>query len=183
MYCTFQPWKTVYNSFWKSSLFLAYFVIVIAQIKTTPIRYLFRIFKTWRGFKTVLLKIVCCLGRINPEFYWTSGKRRLSGQWIWGDNSPVIFSRWAPGQPDNASNREGCIRMDAGGWWNDAFCNNRHDFICGEKAKESERRVNSINSRQMEVTPQKVEISKPFIRISIGRRSKPANNSAVVPGE
>ncbi|KAK5617685.1 hypothetical protein CRENBAI_001663 [Crenichthys baileyi] len=46
-----------------------------------------------------------------------------NGQYIWVDLSPVTYTRWAPGEPNNANGEEQCVQMNRHqGGWNDANC-------------------------------------------------------------
>lgn len=46
-----------------------------------------------------------------------------SGQYMWVDNSPVTYTHWAPGEPNNANGEEQCVQMNRHqGGWNDANC-------------------------------------------------------------
>ncbi|XP_061589669.1 macrophage mannose receptor 1 [Cololabis saira] len=46
-----------------------------------------------------------------------------NGQYIWEDLSPVTYTHWAPGEPNNANGEEQCVQMNRHqGGWNDANC-------------------------------------------------------------
>ncbi|XP_014906843.1 macrophage mannose receptor 1 [Poecilia latipinna] len=46
-----------------------------------------------------------------------------SGQYMWIDNSPLTYTHWAPGEPNNANGEEQCVQMNRHqGGWNDANC-------------------------------------------------------------
>ncbi|KAM4634074.1 macrophage mannose receptor 1 [Polymixia lowei] len=45
------------------------------------------------------------------------------GQYIWLDSSPVTYTHWGPGEPNNANGEELCVQMYRHqGGWNDANC-------------------------------------------------------------
>ncbi|XP_023264465.1 macrophage mannose receptor 1-like [Seriola lalandi dorsalis] len=46
-----------------------------------------------------------------------------SGQYMWVDLSPVTYTHWGPGEPNNANGEEQCVQMNRHqGGWNDANC-------------------------------------------------------------
>ena len=71
---------------------------------------------------------------------WIGGHRvgprpGSNGQWTWIDGSPLVYSKWSPGQPDNyGGGIEFCLEMNFGanGDWNDSPCDTRsiQHFIC-----------------------------------------------------
>ncbi|XP_018573088.1 uncharacterized protein LOC108912373 isoform X2 [Anoplophora glabripennis] len=119
------------------------------------------------------------LGRSGPidlEFYWTSGTRQPDGKWAWVDKSPVEFTSWAPGQPDNLSGKEDCICMDAGGRWNDASCDRKHNFVCdGEDVEHPAQ-----GTQRSEFVQPRLPIFKPTVEVyqSFGGRMQTDNQTA-----
>ena len=62
-------------------------------------------------------------------------EKNRTGDWIWAsDNSPLIYSGWGVGEPNNWNGvAEDCvnIRTDHGApFWSDAPCSFRNYFIC-----------------------------------------------------
>ncbi|XP_023136670.3 macrophage mannose receptor 1 [Amphiprion ocellaris] len=46
-----------------------------------------------------------------------------NGQYMWVDGSPITFTQWNPGEPNNANGEEQCVQMNRRhGGWNDANC-------------------------------------------------------------
>ncbi|CAJ1070748.1 macrophage mannose receptor 1 [Xyrichtys novacula] len=46
-----------------------------------------------------------------------------NGQYMWVDFSPMVYTHWAPGEPNNANGEEQCVQMNRHqGGWNDANC-------------------------------------------------------------
>ncbi|XP_028318805.1 macrophage mannose receptor 1 [Gouania willdenowi] len=46
-----------------------------------------------------------------------------NGQYMWVDHSPVSYTHWAPGEPNNANGEEQCVQMNRHqGGWNDVNC-------------------------------------------------------------
>jgi hypothetical protein len=57
--------------------------------------------------------------------------RSNEGQFVWSDDSPVDFSSWNGGEPNNAGD-EDCVHFPswAGGNWNDLPCDAQGRYIC-----------------------------------------------------
>ncbi|KAM4528248.1 uncharacterized protein PAE49_000185 [Odontesthes bonariensis] len=46
-----------------------------------------------------------------------------NGQYMWVDLSPLTYTHWSPGEPNNANGEEQCVQMNRHqGGWNDANC-------------------------------------------------------------
>ncbi|XP_003803470.1 low affinity immunoglobulin epsilon Fc receptor [Otolemur garnettii] len=57
------------------------------------------------------------------------------GQFTWMDGSPVSYSNWYPGEPNNQDQGENCVMMRGSGQWNDAACQSRLDaWVCEQLA-------------------------------------------------
>ena len=69
----------------------------------------------------------------NEHNVWI-GLHRLSGgnSWGWIDGTPVDYTNWKRGEPNNFFWMEDCVTMyTAGPWlWNDRSCSDRHTFVC-----------------------------------------------------
>ncbi|XP_076014518.1 uncharacterized protein LOC143007034 [Genypterus blacodes] len=57
------------------------------------------------------------------------------GGYSWSDGTPVSYTNWGPGEPNNHDNREDCVEMmsNANGthsWWNDLNCDAHMDWVC-----------------------------------------------------
>ncbi|OBS81299.1 hypothetical protein A6R68_20518 [Neotoma lepida] len=73
---------------------------------------------------------------INKRDAWI-GLRDLNveGQFVWMDESPVGYSNWNPGEPNNAGQGEDCVMMRGSGQWNDAYCRSYLDaWVCEQLA-------------------------------------------------
>ncbi|XP_061732556.1 macrophage mannose receptor 1 isoform X2 [Nerophis ophidion] len=47
----------------------------------------------------------------------------IDGQYTWQDHSPVSYTHWSPGEPNNANGEEQCVQMNRHqGGWNDVNC-------------------------------------------------------------
>lgn len=60
------------------------------------------------------------------EGRWVFAKRTHDGHMT---KNPVVFTRWAPGEPNNAA-EEDCGEMYSNGNWNDCRCQARLYIIC-----------------------------------------------------
>ncbi|XP_072333685.1 CD209 antigen-like protein D [Scyliorhinus torazame] len=54
------------------------------------------------------------------------------GNWTWVDGTPLSFSQWLDGEPNNAGD-EDCAVLKSGRW-NDRKCNYLFHFICQQRA-------------------------------------------------
>ena len=50
----------------------------------------------------------------------------------WDDHSPLDYTNWYPGEPNNAGDGEECVQMYIfeNGAWNDNNCNDKTEYIC-----------------------------------------------------
>ncbi|XP_078392786.1 C-type lectin domain family 17, member A-like [Cetorhinus maximus] len=70
----------------------------------------------------------------NPRDYWIGlTDRESEGNWKWVDGTPVSFTRWEQGEPNNGSGNENCAIIRINGW-NDVSCTDRLSFICEKRA-------------------------------------------------
>lgn len=70
--------------------------------------------------------------RANDRWWIGLGDRAREGHAAWADGSPVDFTRWAKGQPDDAACGEDCaaLKPKSDGTWSDSHCALRRPFIC-----------------------------------------------------
>jgi hypothetical protein len=69
----------------------------------------------------------------SKERWWIGlHDRAAEGTPAWVDGSPVTYTRWAKGQPDDAACGEDCaaLKVKTGATWSDAHCEMRRPFIC-----------------------------------------------------
>ncbi|XP_029441549.1 C-type lectin domain family 4 member G-like isoform X3 [Rhinatrema bivittatum] len=64
--------------------------------------------------------------------YWI-GLSRKGQDWIWVDGTPLQFSKWSEGEPNNMAKREHCAELYASGRWNDLDCSMKRPWICEKK--------------------------------------------------
>ncbi|XP_035670035.1 uncharacterized protein LOC118411665 [Branchiostoma floridae] len=76
-------------------------------------------------------------GNVGPsgEAYWIGLNNRATNQgYQWSDGTPVGFTDWAPGEPNNVNGLENCVEMyqePAGAvQWNDVSCYSLRDYVC-----------------------------------------------------
>ena len=72
-------------------------------------------------------------GKFGSKLTWigaTDGDEE--GTFRWTDGTPLTYSNWDLGQPDDAIG-EDCAQYWVSGKWNDNNCGNQHYFICKEK--------------------------------------------------
>ncbi|XP_048196830.1 low affinity immunoglobulin epsilon Fc receptor isoform X2 [Perognathus longimembris pacificus] len=59
----------------------------------------------------------------------------VEGDFVWMDRSPVSYSNWLRGEPNNSGLDEHCVMMRASGHWNDVFCRSQLDaWVCEQLA-------------------------------------------------
>ncbi|XP_008053830.1 low affinity immunoglobulin epsilon Fc receptor [Carlito syrichta] len=59
----------------------------------------------------------------------------VEGEFIWMDGSPVDYSNWLPGEPNNHGQGEDCVMMQGSGHWNDILCRSKLDaWVCDRLA-------------------------------------------------
>nr|XP_033781043.1 C-type lectin domain family 4 member G-like isoform X2 [Geotrypetes seraphini] len=61
--------------------------------------------------------------------YWIGLSKKANG-WTWVDGSPLTFSKWNEGEPNNMQKREHCAEMYTSGKWNDHDCSFKKQWIC-----------------------------------------------------
>ncbi|KAH1025202.1 hypothetical protein HUJ05_009975 [Dendroctonus ponderosae] len=71
--------------------------------------------------------------------YWTSGTRFNGNSFVWfTSGKPLVYTRFADKQPDNAGNNENCIEFfmycENSYKWNDRDCSQKAGYICQERS-------------------------------------------------
>jgi hypothetical protein len=65
------------------------------------------------------------------EGLWFGLYEPKEGQWTWSDGSPLKFTHWTKGEPNNDGGAENCAEWRLGtGSWNDAPCDEDRPYIC-----------------------------------------------------
>jgi len=64
--------------------------------------------------------------------FWIGLNRRDNdGKWQWSDGTPVDYTKWENGQPNNMAGIQECVAQFGRTLaWNDGNCNSPHSFIC-----------------------------------------------------
>ncbi|AKT37573.1 CotH kinase family protein [Chondromyces crocatus] len=52
------------------------------------------------------------------------------GTFVWTDGSPLDYTDWASGEPNNYADDEHCVHLTGGGQWNDLFCTSDGRYVC-----------------------------------------------------
>ena len=63
-------------------------------------------------------------------YFWIGFNIVDKTSYQWSDGSPVTFTNWLGGQPDNFNNNEQCAEIRNNGRWNDGSCYGNHGWIC-----------------------------------------------------
>ena len=63
---------------------------------------------------------------------WTGGNDAASeGTWVWSpSNTPLSYTNWANGEPNNSGGREDCLEFRKDGTWNDERCDRGRKYVC-----------------------------------------------------
>lgn len=73
----------------------------------------------------------------NRERWWIGlGDRVEEGTFAWRDGTPVEFTFWSRGDPDNDGCNQDCaaLKEGAGGRWHDTHCGQMRPFVCRSTA-------------------------------------------------
>ena len=79
--------------------------------------------------------------RLSERTFWLGfDDRREEGRWVREDGSPLDFTAWASGQPDDYQQSEDCAHMNWGEerLLNDVSCDAELGFVCKLKAPSAE---------------------------------------------
>lgn len=70
----------------------------------------------------------------SPDSAWIGGHdSQRESSFVWeSDNSPLTYTDWASGEPNNALNNEDCLqlRKSLDYKWNDNLCTHIRSYIC-----------------------------------------------------
>ncbi|XP_018573830.1 macrophage mannose receptor 1 [Anoplophora glabripennis] len=82
-----------------------------------------------QGKSDVILKVV--QQNNSTDNYWVSAKKQPDKKWIWSELQPMVYTNWAPNEPNNVANNEFCIEfLRTDGKWNDINCMRDLYFVC-----------------------------------------------------
>lgn len=68
-----------------------------------------------------------------PGNWWIGlSDNALEGTFVWTDDTPLDYTSWAGGEPNNAGGNENCAHLwdAAGGEWNDIPCSVPMNYVC-----------------------------------------------------
>lgn len=55
---------------------------------------------------------------------------RTEGKFIYPTGEALIYSNWAPGEPNNNGGAENCVEIFTNGQWNDKSCGEKRLVVC-----------------------------------------------------
>ncbi|XP_022088561.1 lymphocyte antigen 75-like [Acanthaster planci] len=68
---------------------------------------------------------------LKRRFWIGLNDQRNEGGYRWSDGTPVQYTNWAPGEPNDYGGQEECVETDLkGGKWNDLFCWYKRNYLC-----------------------------------------------------
>ena len=78
-----------------------------------------------------------CTGK-QSQGVWLGAKANSDREWTWNGlvTSPVVYTDWLPGKPNNQFPPEDCLcNMEAPGW-DDCPCNWSLPYVCEKRGKQ-----------------------------------------------
>ncbi|XP_016048320.2 pulmonary surfactant-associated protein D isoform X2 [Erinaceus europaeus] len=66
----------------------------------------------------------------NKAAFLSMTDNKMEGKFIYPTGEPLVYSNWAPGEPNNNGNGENCVEIFTNGKWNDKSCGERRLVIC-----------------------------------------------------
>ena len=79
--------------------------------------------------------------KYNKERWWIGlGDQAEEGNFVWRDGTPVEFTFWSKGDPDNDGCNQDCAALKEGadGRWHDTHCGQMRPFVCRSLAQGSD---------------------------------------------
>lgn len=55
---------------------------------------------------------------------------KTEGEFTYPSGAPLVYSNWAPGEPNNNGGNEDCVEIFSNGKWNDKSCGESRLVIC-----------------------------------------------------
>lgn len=62
--------------------------------------------------------------------FWSALHRCHSSWYLWTDGTPLTYSSFRSGEPNNDNGNEHCIEVYSDATWNDQDCSKEREFIC-----------------------------------------------------
>ena len=78
----------------------------------------------------LLLPLIVC--RRSSQTFWIGlNDLGLESSFKWSDGSPVQYTIYGPGEPNDLYKQEDCVEMHRfSATWNDNHCNKQNPYIC-----------------------------------------------------
>ena len=66
----------------------------------------------------------------NKAAFLSMSDTRKEGTFIYPTGEPLVYSNWAPQEPNNDGGSENCVEIFPNGKWNDKVCGEQRLVIC-----------------------------------------------------
>ena len=66
----------------------------------------------------------------NKAAFLSMTDSQTEGKFTYPTGEPLVYSNWAPGEPNNSGGEEDCVEIFDNGKWNDKSCGERRLVIC-----------------------------------------------------
>jgi len=66
---------------------------------------------------------------LDPNEAYYIGLERHYGDFLWADGTPLTFSNWGVGEPNNIGGEENCVEVWPNGDWNDVPCHEEMRYV------------------------------------------------------
>ncbi|KAB0389673.1 hypothetical protein E2I00_010245 [Balaenoptera physalus] len=67
---------------------------------------------------------------LNKAAYLSMTNDKKEGRFTYPTGEPLVYSNWAPGEPNNSRGSENCVEIYSNGKWNDRACGEQRLVIC-----------------------------------------------------
>lgn len=92
------------------------------------------------------------------ENFWIGLAEPSEGRWIWSNGTPLRFSAFRRGEPNNAGRGEDCAEwLTSDGRWNDADCFQPRHFLCEGPTPPAGSRIKGITCNGKRFTIEKTD--------------------------
>jgi hypothetical protein len=114
MFCTsVAPWTTAQSTCWSYDYHMLSIADAAEDTWVNAVADTYSTLKWWMGFND----------------------RASEGTWVWEDGSPVTYTNWYPGEPNDVAFNEDCGQLNrfhsaGSNGWNDEPCTSAFRFIC-----------------------------------------------------
>lgn len=66
----------------------------------------------------------------NKAAFLSMTDAKTEGTFVYPSGEPLVYSNWAPGEPNNHGGAENCVEMLTNGKWNDRSCKDHRLVVC-----------------------------------------------------